>query len=315
MCYPRPLLALFFVVVSALLAQAQPTTLLLSPAPESEVFSHEMVVSATVSGPLAESLPLDTARLFVDDRDVTAWCLRHETLLSYRPLSPPSEGEVQARIEFANGVTKRWSFTVVPHRAIQSVTHNGAQGLGEYEELEVVVVGDPGGRATFHMGKGADEPMVEDEENPGHYSGTYTVQPGDSFMGETLTGRLLIDGRLSELEADEPLSIFGHIFKVRILSPPSGSSVPNNFPIRGRTRPGSKVVLVPRLSFNRNTPPPNTAVGGGGGSIETRADDEGFFELYYGVPLSLPNLSVVLSVYAVNRTGDRSVPVTLRYHF
>ncbi len=306
--------ALLVVALWTQVASARHTSLTLSPPPDAEVFSHDLVISATISGPLAESLPLDAARLYVDDKEVSAWCLRHRTFLSYRPLNPISPGEVAVRLEFPNGVVREWTFEVVAPEHIRALSHNGAEGLGEYEEFEVVAEGTPGGIASFHLGKGEYLPMEEIED--GRYRGLYTVQPGDSYLGEPLTVRLAIDGALSETVAPEPVSIFGHIFKVRITSPPSGSDVPNNFPIRGVTRPGSRVVLVPRLSFQRNTSAPNSMTGAGSaGSIDTKADENGEFEVYYGVPISLPHLSVVISVYAVTPEGLRSAPVTLRYHF
>ena len=83
--------------------------------------------------------------------------------------------------------------------------------------------------------------------------------------------------------------------------------------------------MVPRVSFNRNTSPPVVgqqgqnysarAAGSGVGNIETRADENGFWKVNYGIPVKLPNIAVVISVFAISPDGERSAPVTLRYQF
>ena len=273
------------------------------------------MVSVSVNGPLVESMNLAQARLFVNEREVTSQCLRTDRFLSYRPLAEPSPGPVQVRLEFPNGIEKAWSFQVAAPQVISRVTHNaGKESLGEYEEFEVTMEAEPGLKATFLIGEDDKEhPMTE--ASRGVYIGTYTVSPGDFYLGEPVIGQLHMGSRVEKMQAKEPATLFGHLFRVVIFEPKSGSETANNFDIKGRTRPGSKVVFVPDLSFQRNTRAPSTQGRGGDGSFETRADERGYFTVNYGVPISLPNLSVVMSVFAVTPDGERSVPVILRYHF
>lgn len=272
------------------------------------------MISVSVSGPLVETMNLAQARLFVNGTEVTGQSLRTDYFLSYRPLSPPSPGAMQARLEFPNGVERAWGFEITAPDVIASVSHNAKDSLGEYEELQVTLEGMPGRRAGFLLGDDEKEyPMSE--TTPGVYTGSYTVQPGDYYLGEPVTGVLHLETRSERRQAEQPVTLFGHLFRVVIFSPRSGSQTPNNFDITGRTRPGSKVTFVPALSFRRNTRAPSTQGRGGGGSFEARADADGFFTVNYGVPLSLPNLSVVMSVFATTPQGERSVPVILRYHF
>ena len=297
-------------------ALAEETNLSLSPLPDSSISRDDLMISVSVSGPLAEALNLSRARLFVDNAEVTAQCLRSDRFLSYRPLRTPAPGLLEARIEFPNGVERSWSFRVAEPQVIESVTHSAVgESLGEYEELTVTMKAAPGYKARFLVGEDdkKSHPMVE--ESPGTYVGTYVVVPGDFYLGEPVIGELNLGQRVERKTADKPATLFGHLFRVVIFSPKSGSTTPNNFDIKGRTRPGSKVSFVPHLSFQKNTRAPNTRGGGGSGSFETRADEQGFFTINYGVPLSLPNLSVVMSVFAVTPDGERSVPVILRYHF
>ncbi len=293
---------------------AESTSLSLSPAEGAKVRPDELTVTVSISGPLAETLKLGTAKLFIDSEDVTAFCLRTDTFLSYRPYTPPPHGTIDARIEFANGVVREWTFEVLASQLIQSVTHSATESLGEFEELTVTMIGAPSLAATYTLGeRDAEYPMME--ISPGLYLGTYLVRPGDYYLDEPVTGLLHVRSRVEKKSAEQVVTLFGHLFKVTIISPESGSQVPTNFLLKGRTRPGSKISIVPKLSFQGNTRAPNTRSSKGGGNFETTADDKGFFEVTYGVPMKLPNLAVVLSVFAVAPDGERSVPVILRYRF
>jgi hypothetical protein len=309
---------LVMLVLLGLLSSAgwpEGTSLLLSPPPDGEIQSMDLVVSVTVSGPLSEALDLAQARLFVGGRNVTGLCLRTKDYLSYRPMNPLQPGPVEARLEFANGVVREWKFQVVPTELIESITHNAVDALGEYQEMKVQMKAEPGVKATFSIDTDREEyPLVE--VSRGIYEGTYTVKPGDYFLEAPIHGHLHLGSRRESRTSDKPVTLFGHLFRVHIIEPLPGAAPSNNFLIKGRTRPGSKVSIVPRLSFNKNTRAPSSRWdSGGGGSIEAYADDEGFFEIEYGVPIKVPNLSVVLAVFAVSPSGERSVPITLRYNF
>lgn len=310
----------YLVLISLLLlgcslpSVAQNTSLSLSPAEGAKVRPDELTITVSISGPLADTLNLGTAKLFIDSKNVTAFCLRTDTFLSYRPFNTPPSGRIDARIEFANGVVREWTFDVLTSQLIQSVTHSATETLGEFEELTVTMIAAPSLAATYALGdKDTEHPMME--ISPGLYAGTYLVRPGDYYLDESVTGLLHVQSRVEKKIAERPVTLFGHLFKVSIISPKSGSQVPTNFLLKGRTRPGSKISIVPKLSFQGNTRAPNTQSSRGGGNFETTADEKGYFEVTYGVPMKLPNLSVVLSVFAVTPDGERSVPVILRYKF
>lgn len=60
------------------------------------------------------------------------------------------------------------------------------------DEIKVVMIGDPGHRATFHLGTfRQDLPMVEAADTPGTYVGTYQVLPGDNVQGAIVEGHLI----------------------------------------------------------------------------------------------------------------------------
>lgn len=294
---------------------AKETSLLLTPPPQAQVQGNDLIISVAVSGPLSEALDLGTAKLFVNGRNVTGLSLRTDAYLSYRPLDSPKPGPVGVRVEFANGVTREWSFEVIASRLIESVSHNGKEALGEYQDLKVEMVAEPGLEASFLIDRRREAyPMTE--VSRGRYEGVYTVQPGDYYLGVPITGQLHLGERIEQKDAEVAAKLFGHLFRVHIIEPLSGPAPSNNFLIKGRTRPGSKVTIVPKYSFNSNTRPPQSRwSGSGGGSIESKADEEGFFEVEYGVPIAVPALKVVLSVFAVAPDGERSAPITLRYSF
>lgn len=307
------MLSLFFFLGGPL--SAEETSLTLSPPPKGEVEANDLIVSASVSGPLSQAMDLGNARLFVDGRNVTGLCLRTQGYLSYRPMSPLPPGAVEARLEFTNGVVRQWNFQVVPSHLIKTVSHDAHEALGEYQEMTVKMEGEPGLKATFSIDNDEKEYPME-EVSRGFYQGTYTVKPGDYYLGVPIKGHLHLGSRVETRKSGEEANLFGHLFRVHIFEPLSGKAPSNNFVIKGRTRPGSRVSIVPRLSFNKNTQAPLSRWStDAAGTIEADVDEDGFFEVGYGVPLSLPNLSVVLAVYAVSPDGERSVPITLRYDF
>ncbi|MDH3604140.1 MAG: DUF799 family lipoprotein, partial [Candidatus Tectomicrobia bacterium] len=60
------------------------------------------------------------------------------------------------------------------------------------DAIKVVMIGDPGHRATFHLGTfRQDLPMVEAEDTPGTYIGTYQVLPGDNVEDAIVEGHLI----------------------------------------------------------------------------------------------------------------------------
>lgn len=305
---------LFFLLTACVVAE-EPTSLAVSPPDGAIVTSEDLIVSASLSGPSVPSMDLAHARLFIDGQEMTERSLRTERVLTYRPPVALGSGTIQARVEFANGLVKSWAFQVKADQDIREVSHTAKGTLSEYEEFTVTMRAKPGQKAGFKVGPDdkTEHPLIE--ESPGVYRGTYVVGRRDYFLGEPIIGLLHLGSRVESKLSANPVTLFGQLFRVVILSPKSGVDVPNNFDIKGRTRPGCRVTFVPDLSFSRNTRAPNTRGTGGDASFEARADDQGFFTVNYGVPISLPNLSVVMSVFATTPQGERSVPVILRYHF
>ncbi len=306
-------------------ATAQPLTF--EPANESTVHEFRPVISVSLPG--KSEYVHDAARLWVDGKEVSGSCLRTPMFVSYQPMSEMKKGSVRVRFTIPvvgkEPTELRWTFKVDPTGRIKRVsyTHDGGDQLQEYDELTVTMEAETGGEAWFTIERIQGKHELKEIEE-GIYQGTYLVKPGDYAMGAKVKAYLTFGPKTEEKEADQDIVIFGHLFRVKIYEPADGSEVETQFKIRGRTRPDCKVILVPNIGFNDNMAAPNSsnvntatgqAAGGTTGSIETNADANGFFEFNYGVPLRLPNMRVVMNIYAVDPEGERSVPRIMRYKF
>ncbi|MGE0491749.1 MAG: hypothetical protein AB7S38_21235 [Vulcanimicrobiota bacterium] len=311
----RPLAVWFYIMLLVGMAWGAP--LPFSPARGETVTDPRPTVSVDL--PNQGNYDHSSARMWFNGREVSAQCLKTPLFVSFRPLSRMEAGSVTVRFSIADLKGQReeweWSFQVEPRGRIESIHHSAKSELGEYDELVVDMVAEPGGQAWFTLGQDSHKfPMTEGET--GHYQGTYLVKPGDYKMGVPVIGHLQLGPTTDTIVAEPKVIVFGHIFRVRVDEPKSGSKMPLNFKIKGRTRPGAKVTAVANIGFDNSVSPPNTITGEGGtGGIEARADKDGFFEMEYGVPLKLPNMRAALAIFATDDEGQRSVPTILNVHF
>ncbi|GMU54705.1 MAG: hypothetical protein AMXMBFR33_38510 [Candidatus Xenobia bacterium] len=303
---------LFLLLALPLLAQPQ-----LSVTPEDGAVITESRPLITVS--LPAGVDHGSARLWVGKQELTFNCLRTPTFVSGRPLDELKNGKVEARFwaKTADGVPveRRWSFQVKSDQGISSITHSGAESMAEFDTLTVDMMGASGGKGWFEIeGVKGSHPMQE--VAPGHYRGSYLVQPGHTRMQMSVIGYLEVGKRLDKMTAEKPVRFFANIFRVKILSPESGTQLnSSSFTVKGRTRPNSTVVAYIRVAFNENTAPPSTTATteGEGGTEKGQADAQGFFEVHYEVPVTFPNMWVIMSIFAVDEEGNRSVPAIVRY--
>ena len=273
----------------------------------------------TVNIPKGSAIPYDMARIWVNGKEVSG-LLRTPMFVSYQPAGELPEGKVEVKFAAGN-TTLNWDFSIKFRQSITSVTHDAVDNLGEYDELHVVMKGEPGGKAWFDLDGLADKVPLEEAES-GTYKGTLLIEPGSNRMGSKLTASLRLGPRTTQLASEKPVNVFGGLFRVKIFGPPSGSKVESTFSLTGRTRPGSKVICAPNLGIadGMSAPVTDTNIAGRRsnpttGSVETTADDKGYFTVEYGVPIVLPNLQVAMAVYAIDPQGNRSAPVILRYRF
>lgn len=313
----RFLWALSLIVALAAGAPAAQVDLPISPEPGEVVRESRPVV--TVQLPTDRSVRYESARFWINGKDASSGVLRTPLFVSFQPLLAMPEGEVEVRFQAKHDdgtvLEREWAFTIRPHSRITSVTHDADDELVEYEELNVEMVAEPGGQAWFEIQDFCDKvPMQEVSE--GVYRGTYHVQSGDYRLRAPVVGHLQFGPHESHMEAEERITLFGHLFRVRILEPKSGDTVPLNFTIKGRTRPRARVSIVPKLGFQEGMSAPNRSGDTESvGTIPVEADEHGNFQTNYGVPLKLPNLQAVLTIVATDQEGNRSIPEVLRVKF
>jgi hypothetical protein len=296
---------------------ARATPLTLQPLPGGTVPERRPVISVSYLGDdraLAQS-----ARLWVNGREVTAGCLRAPNFLSYQAPVPMPEGEVQvrftARTSNAESLEEAWTFRIQARNRIQAVRHDATGELGQYDDLMVEMEAEPGGEAFFEI-EGLREDLPMQEVSPGLYRGTCGVLPGDYRLQASVIGHLRTGSEVSSMSAARPVSIFGHLFRVRILEPANGSQVPLNFVLRGRTKPFSRISVTPKIGFDEGmSAPTRDDPSSETGSIPAEADAEGFFTVRYGFPLKLPNMHLAITVVATDHEGNRSIPAFLRLRF
>ncbi len=287
------------------------------PLPGGTVPERRPVIS--VAYPAEDRALAQSARLWVNDREVTASCLRAPNFLSYQAPIPMPEGEVlvrfTARTSDAKSVEKTWTFRIRPTNQITTVRHDAPGELGQYDDLMVEMEAEPGGEAFFKI-EGFNERLAMQEISPGLYRGTYGVLPGDYRLQASVIGHLRTESGVSSLSAPQPVSIFGHLFRVRILEPANGSQVPLSFVLRGRTKPFSRISVTPKIGFDEGiSAPTRDDPSSETGSIPAEADSEGFFTVRYGFPVKLPNMHLAITVVATDHEGNRSIPAILRLRF
>lgn len=313
----RGALASFLLLILVLGGPVPAAELPVTPGPGETVSEARPVISVQL--PRGGTIRHEDARLWVNGHEVTGSSLRTPMFVSYQAPGDMGEGEVQVRFQArtveGTPVEQAWSFQLRPASRITSVVHDADRELGEYDDLAVEMVAEPGGKAWFEIeGLASEIPMQEVSE--GVYRGTYHVGSGDYRLQAPVVGHLQFGPRSSTMQAERPVSIFGHLFQVRVKEPKNGSQVPLNFEIKGRTRPFARISVVPKIGFDegmsapsRNDPAAMT------GSIPGEADAKGDFTIRYGLPLKLPNMQVVLTIVATDAEGNRSIPTVLRLKF
>jgi len=297
-------------------ARAEPS-LLVTPLPGSTVSEPRPVICVDL--PAGGAVQYQDARLWVNGREVTGSCLRTPMFISYqapgRMLQGPVEVRFQCRAVDGRALERAWTFQVEPVSTITSVRHDAQRELGQYEDLHVDMQADPGGHAWFEI-DGLHRQVPMEEVSPGQYRGNYTVGTTDFRLQATVTGHLRIGSSVSSRQAGEPVSLFGHLFRIRVHEPLDGAQVPMNFVVRGRTRPFARISMTPRIGFNDAlTPPTRDNPETDTGTIPGEADAQGDFAIRYGFPIRLPNMRLAITLVATDQEGNRSVPTTLIVRF
>ena len=304
----------FFALLTSRL-HAQPWELVL--APEEKVVEDRPCIQ--VSWPEGAVLA-QKCRLWMNGQEVTGECLRSGRFLSFRPYKAPAPGTIDVRFQAEDpkgqSVEKNWKFVLAPAAWIQNLSHDASTDLFEDDTVQVQFRAPTRGKANFTLGNLGPVEMCEKE--PGLYLGSYRVKSNDTSLSSPIMAHYQKGDHKEDAVANPPVKVFGGFYRVRVISPADGSLVEQNFVLTGHARPGSRVSVIPKIGFSDNLPSPTTnsnSVAGTAGSIPAEVDEQGNFQVEYGMPILLPGMQVVMSIFAVDQEGNRSMPTIVRYRF
>ncbi len=184
----------------------------------------------------------------LDGRNVTNDAVVTGDRLTYKPSVALEAGlhevSISVRDRAGNTASKAYSFRVVAgSEAIRSFTHTGTGNAQPGDVLTFVLLGEPGGRATFSIGETVKNRAME-EEAPGRYIGEYTVRKGDNFRDDVVTARLRTKaGETFTAQAASGVAVnAGALEAPKLTSPEEGARIgAGNLIVRGTAGSGARV--------------------------------------------------------------------------
>jgi hypothetical protein len=252
-------------------------------------------------------------RLVVRGADVTAQATRSDRIVSYTPPQAFRDGPVTVRVRLVdragNAADFRWSFTVAAQAAvIQSVTFGPNRPLRAGDVLTVVMVAEPGGRATFSV-EGVVEGVPMAEQEPGRYVGTYTVRPGDNVVGAAVTVRIVrLNGETVTARASGGVVVATtRPTTPTIEQPRPGQAVTSPITVRGRATPGHEV----RVSATYEGTVGPVVLRGSLGQVEVAVGSDGTWSATIRYPVLLRGARITITAVAVSPAGQQSEPTTV----
>lgn len=295
--------------------------------PPGEMLESGQAIQVRLSGDLA--LPgTAAAQAFIDTRQATLEQNGPDISITVPDSLPGGLHQIRLVIPAVVGSARevKWSLQAPApveaelRDASVAVTVNAKRTLYEGDLFEVKATGPAGGRATATQGNFS---MALTETAPGQYSASRIIERADYSSAATTRVRVTLpNGQVVGNGSEKDVKVFGRMFSIRIESPVSGSKVPYNFVIRGRTRPHARVSIAPRvgvadspamMSVNQNIRPSSTTgqtLSQGMGGYDLQADAEGRFEQKFGFPIHIFDISYSFLITARDN-GEQAVPCTL----
>ena len=166
------------------------------------VNSDDVSADALISGVFdteSGEVDVDSVRVYVNGQDVTGSSSITRNFFSYRPTQPLSQGEHQIQVEYSNMQGQRrvasWSFmveTLQSALAIDSVTHNATEPLGQDATLLTTINGTSGVQASVLLiedGSVVREVQAE-EVSSGVYVASYNLTASNVSTETIAVGQL-----------------------------------------------------------------------------------------------------------------------------
>lgn len=298
-------LILCILLLSASKGYADDFAIIVSPGENETVYSSNPMIMFMVQ---EGSTNLRTAKIFVNNTDVTSSSILSQNVISYKPAVHLPPGKVSVKVIFPLDkdifAGKDWEFTIKAPSLIKQIEHDAKGALMQGETLTVEMIGEPEGKAHFKIGEW-DELFPMKEASSGVYQGTYAIKKGDFISNGKIKGVLSnSSGLTSHLSSEELINIDTRFFRVKILEPANNARVRQTFTLKGRTLPGAMVKISTSISiFNSNTTGSPSS-----GGLEVEADDKGYFEKVLGFPLSMDGSGMTINVTALDSKGEKSLP-------
>lgn len=258
---------------------------------------------------LQRNLPIQKFEVLFNKKNITSKCRLSQDGIHYYPLFPYAAGknEVEVTLEI-NGADhkQKFNFYYYPQSFIDKIEFNSDEVYYENDQFEVKFTSAPGGCATFEI-EGVKDDIPMEEVKKGIYFGRYDVASGDIVSDAKIKCRVRYsNGNNFEKISDEYVNFLGSFFVVRIISPKAGEKVGKSFDITGKTRPNSIVKISAKYSLENIPVVGNLKAETGG--FETKADNEGKFNLNFGLPVKLKNTKLTLCATAKDIDGNQAIP-------
>lgn len=291
-----------------------------SPVRDATVESDRPLIYATVSDNGGTGVDPNATKLFLDGTDVTALATVTPAFVSFKPNAPLSSGRHTVRLALADGAgntaTTDWAFTVSTHRLIQSFTSDAPGGtIAAGTPIRFSLTATPGGHASVRLGS-RSVPLTE--RQPGVYTGTYTVQPGDNAAQAPVVASFTApDGTKVTAPLKTNLNLAGGAPAAPIItSPASGATVGNTLTVAGTAAPGATVQV--QVTFTGKALGGLVPLSGSLANEEVTADTGGHW-VASNISLRANSLFgegsgtvFTITATAVDAAGDQSQPTSVQ---
>ena len=220
------------------------------PAQGATVESQHPLIYATLSDGTGTGVSPGATKILLDGKDLTADASVTSSLFTLKPADALASGPHTVNVTVADAAgnvqTANWSFKVSTGNIVRSFTTNepAGQTVGAGSTIVFTLNAQPGGKATATVG-GLEKDIPLTENNPGVYTGEYTVKAGDSTADAPVSARFVArDGTTVTSNLASSLTVSsGPPPAPRILEPKDADYINANAPltVRGKATPGSTV--------------------------------------------------------------------------
>lgn len=285
------------------------------PAEGARITATSPSLSAVFDDQAGSGIDTSAVKLVVDGADRSEDATITPSFISYRPASLAA-GAHTASLSVADAAGNRaaqtWRFNVTDAASvITSLEVSGAPNLDPGDVLLVTMKGEPGGQASFSVGK-KTAAIAMPEESSGVYVGRYTIKKTDDLTGETVVATLKTkSGQTYTISNEDRIGAGKAPEPPVITAPKDGARASSPLVVSGTAAAKSRVrITVEYTTLLLGAVP----VGGtlSEQTVDTAAD--GTFKSEQIKLQSLPggkNTTYTVTARSVNANGDESEPVSV----